>query len=524
MIDTALLLTTSGKLSSEKLKQLSQEQKDFLLSSTQARSLAEAVYLAHYGIAPGTCELCGNVADFKSFRAGYRRFCSTKCSANSTKTQIARKNTCLAKYGVEHVSQSPEVKQKTIDTCLTRYGVEHHLQNPEVLQKRAETNKQRYGGTSPNASADIKQKIKNTNLARYNAVAPMGHPVVRDKTRVAQIKSWLPSKLEKLSETVTPVFDVSEYSSIETPVAWKCVDCGHEFLSHLKYGKTPRCYKCYPAHISKGEQEIADFITSLGFAVEQQNKTLIAPHHLDIVIPDKKICVEFNGIYYHSKHPKTYHLHKTQAAEHLGYQLLHVFEDEWRDKKSCIQNMLRSKLGVLQRIYARCCVVEQLNAHEESAFLTQHHLQGYTKSKVCYGLKYNGTTVAVMSFRRPRFTKNAEWELLRYASSATIVGGASKLLSVFEKQNLPQSLISYADRRWSTGNLYRTLGFDEQAPTPPGFYYTDYQRRYNRMNFQKHKLANKVATFDPALTEEANMNANGYYRIYDSGHRVFVKQ
>ena len=501
MIDTAALLTKTGKLSSERLRQLSSEQKDLLLSQTNAETLTEAVYLAHYQATKGQCEKCGARTAFKSFTAGYRRFCSAKCSANAPSTKQAREQTCLVEYGARSASAADSVRAKTKQTLQKRYGVAHHLQNPDILAQRSKTNQQRYGGN-----------------------APMSSSVVKEKARQSQLQQWLPSKLDQLSTAVVPAFTLSDYTSIEAQLSWHCVECGHQFESHLKYGKTPRCYKCYPAHISKGEQEIADFIVDLGLDVEQQNRTLIAPHHLDIVVPARKVCVEFNGIYYHSKHPKNYHLHKTNAVEALGYQLIHIFEDEWRDSREKIQSMLRSKLGVLPKIHARKCRVVELDFAQETAFFNAHHLQGYTKSKACYGLTFNGYLVAAMSFRRPRFTKKVAWELLRYAGSATVVGGASRLLAAFEKQYRPESLISYADRRWSCGNLYRSLGFAELASTPPGFYYTDYQRRYNRMRFQKHKLAQQLPTFDPALTEEANMNANGYYRIYDSGHRVFIKQ
>ena len=524
MIDTAALLTKTGKLSSERVRQLSSDEKGSLLSQTGAESLAEAVYLAHYRTTRGQCEKCGAFTAFKSFTAGYRRFCSAKCSANAQTTKQAREQTCLAEYGTRFASAAKQVQEKVTKTMLERYGVEHHLKRVDILEQRSKTNQQRYGGNAPMSSSAVKEKTRRTNQQRYGGNAPMSSSAVKEKTRRSQLRQWLPAKIERLSTAVSPAFALGDYTSIEAQLSWRCVECGHQFKSHLKYGKTPRCYKCYPAHISKGEQEIADFISSLGFVVEQQNRTLIAPHHLDIVIPERRVCVEFNGIYYHSKHPKNYHLHKTNSVEALGYQLIHIFEDEWRDSREKTQTMLRSKLGVLPKIHARKCRVVALDSAREAAFFNAHHLQGYTKSKVCYGLTFNGELVAAMSFRKPRFTKKVAWELLRYASSATIVGGASRLLAAFEKQHQPESVISYADRRWSCGNLYRALGFDELAPTPPGFYYTDYQRRYNRMRFQKHKLAQQLPTFDPALTEEANMNANGYYRIYDSGHRVFIKQ
>jgi len=45
--------------------------------------------------------------------------------------------------------------------------------------------------------------------------------------------------------------------------------------------------------------------------------------------------------------------------------------------------------------------------------------------------------------------------------------------------------------------------------------------RVNRMNFQKHKLKNKIQNFNEELTEYENMLNNGYDRIWDCGNFKF---
>jgi hypothetical protein len=66
-----------------------------------------------------------------------------------------------------------------------------------------------------------------------------------------------------------------------------------------------------------------------------------------------------------------------------------------------------------------------------------------------------------MTFSKPRFNRNYEYELVRFASKlgCQVIGGASKLLKYFERNYNPKSLISYADRRYSNGKLYYSLGF-----------------------------------------------------------------
>ena len=58
--------------------------------------------------------------------------------------------------------------------------------------------------------------------------------------------------------------------------------------------------------------------------------------------------------------------------------------------------------------------------------------------------------------------KNNEWNLSRFCNKAgyNIIGGASKLLNNFIKNNEVYRIISYADKDWSIGSLYYTLGFE----------------------------------------------------------------
>ena len=68
----------------------------------------------------------------------------------------------------------------------------------------------------------------------------------------------------------------------------------------------------------------------------ENDKTLIYPLELDIVIPEKKIAIEFNGIYWH-KNKKGYHNMKSTRCEKIGYRLIHIWEDEWREKNNEIK-------------------------------------------------------------------------------------------------------------------------------------------------------------------------------------------
>lgn len=254
---------------------------------------------------------------------------------------------------------------------------------------------------------------------------------------------------------------------------------------------------------------------------------MIRPLELDIYLPDKNVAIEFDGLYWHSEENgkgEEYHLSKTEECENIGIHLLHVFEDEWNDKQEIVKDRIRSILGFNGRIFARKCVVKELDAKECKEFLDANHLQGYYNAKHRYGLIYEGELVATMTFGKPRFNKNYDYELMRYSCriGCNVVGGAGKLLAHF-RRNHEGSIVSYADRRYSDGNVYERLGFVKVGVSQPNYWYVRNGEKLSRYQCQKHKLAKLLGDgYDENISEHENMRLNGYDKIYDCGNLVYV--
>jgi hypothetical protein len=292
------------------------------------------------------------------------------------------------------------------------------------------------------------------------------------------------------------------------------------------------CPKCFHAlGKSKGESSLVSFIKEnySGWIIEN-DRSILAGKELDIVLPDIGISIEYNGGYWHSEHKvtSTYHLNKTEDVESFGYRLIHVHEYHWINKSEIVKSRLLNLLGKSTKLYARKCIGKRLDYFPKE-FLNNNHLQGAgSPTGINYGLFYDNTLVAVMTFTKSRFRREYTHELVRYASilNMTIIGGASKLLKMFEKEVLPESLVSYAARDYSNGNLYYTLGFDLIDKTQPGYAYTKRgdSTEFSRHSFKKSMLEAKLPVYDSRLSEQENMAANGYYKIYDSGNLVFGKQ
>jgi hypothetical protein len=180
-------------------------------------------------------------------------------------------------------------------------------------------------------------------------------------------------------------------------------------------------------------------------------------------------------------------------------------------------------LGLIEnKIYARKCEIREVKTNEKTLFLNNNHIQGAVGSLVNIGCYYNNELVSLMCFSKKRvILKNKDeddkYELIRFCNKldTNVIGGASKLLSYFINNYKPKEIISYADRRWSTGNLYDKLGFKFDNYSKPNFYYVINDTREHRIKYQKHKLIQKG--FDKDKTEDEIMSENGIYRIYDCG-------
>lgn len=124
-----------------------------------------------------------------------------------------------------------------------------------------------------------------------------------------------------------------------------------------------------------------------------------------------------------------------------------------------------------------------------------------------------------MTFAKPRFSNKYDYEIIRFCSSISVVGAASKLFKYFVNKYKPTSVLSYSDSRWGTGSVYKQLGF-EYKTTTVGYTYTDYKQRYSRNQFQKHKLVE--IGYDSNLSESEIMKSRGYDRIWDCGQTSWV--
>lgn len=316
----------------------------------------------------------------------------------------------------------------------------------------------------------------------------------------------------------------TNFSRVSDKIQVKCPVHGtFEVSAHNHLYDGVGCQKCMAAaHRSGIEAELLAAFPS----AESNNRSVLGGKEIDILI-DGRVGVEVNGRYWHTedkgKH-KNYHKDKLELAKEKGVQLLQFNDDEVERNLELVKSMINSKLGRYNsRVYARKCKLVTLTRNEANQFLQANHLQGDCVSSVQLGLRYEDELVAVMTFGKPRFTKQFDWELLRFASKrgVKVIGGAGKLLAEFRRGH-SGTIVSYANKRWSDGAMYNALGFTLVRDSEPNYIWFNGDTAFSRYACQKHKLPKLLGDrFDPNLTERENMERAGFSRMWDCGNLIY---
>lgn len=393
-------------------------------------------------------------------------------------------------------------------------------------------------------NAETKIKIKHNTCGNIYAVRPSSF-LHGNRCPKCSFKR----KSNEEFQTEVFVLVGNEYSFLEpykdsdTNILIKHNTCGYVWTArptNFLSGKV-RCPLCSKKGISKIQKEISDFIKSLGLEVENDKRFYINNHkfqELDIYIPSLRIGIEYDGFYWHSEKNnysiknKNYHIDKTNFFKKKSIRVIHIFEDEWKNKKEIVKTKLRHilKKSNSEKIYARDCFIKEINSKEKNEFLERYHIQGKDISTIKLGLfeKNNNVLVGVMTFGKRRIslgnTKKKGYELLRYATSKNAVGGFSKLLKYSIDTLKLDNIITYADLRWSSLNDNVYLKFFKFVHcSQPNYWYIYGSKKYHRYNFRKQILKKKFPNlYKDTLTEFQIMDKTKYLRVWDCGNAVYI--
>lgn len=308
---------------------------------------------------------------------------------------------------------------------------------------------------------------------------------------------------------------------------WKCPQ-GHSHYAEngnrIAGSQCPTCSK----RVSRAESHIAQFVQDLLLddLVLTSDRSIIRPFELDIVVPSRKVAVEFNGVYWRSEaqgKEKWYHHEKWKRCQAQGYQLIQVWEDTWEDRPEAVKAMIASKLGANQRkrVFGRNTSVVTVPLTDARQFLEEHHIQGWTRASAYLGLEHPDLgLVAVCAFK----ISKREVVLERYATSVHVIGGQSKLLAAFDRVYAYDRMVTFADLEVSDGNLYEQTGWVRDKDLLPDYRYIVDSRRVHKFNFRIARFkTDPLLEYKEGMSERELALLNGLSRVWDSGKVRYVR-
>lgn len=465
---------------------------------------------------------CNKVTKWGGWRVGYSKYarghnasedtcftdpdviraCSQKRSDGYKSGKYKVWNDGLTKETSEKVaSMSVKISKAQQDKITSDDFVPWQKLYPDIAKqsviKGVETKKQKFAlgeikvwneGLTKETSEIVKQVSEKIKLTWVTRGRTIGRRLSAEEFR---------KKLDKLiAGKFECSIDESKYYNVKNgkfPVT--CLNCkkvSEKSLYELK--AVSACFHCRPRE-SKGQLEVFEYVKSLRDDAVLSDREVIAPYELDVYVPSAKLGIEYDGIYWHSSYvskDENRSQKKKNMASDTGVNFISIYEDEWRDKRSIVESMIKHRLGVdMRKFNARSLSVREVPQHERKVFLENNHLEGDVRAQIAFGLYNTDELLAVVSLRKPFHEKYAASyvELARCAclKDCNVRGWLGKLSAEAFKyaSKTNRKLMTYVDNRVGTGSSYKSSGWQlTVADTGPRFWWTDYYNRYNRFKYR----------------------------------------
>ena len=384
---------------------------------------------------------------------------------------------------------SVEANKKKLSKSLKAY----HRNNPNAYAKQVKAQETFWNSER---GSEVKQHLSKKAIDRWDNNEEYRNAVIEGHQEYWQSEEFR----QRCAENGRKVWDIPEEERRK------------KFASFGRVGSVP----------NKNFAELLD----------KNNINYESEFYIDHYIYDFKVdnnLIEINPFPFHNVtfspfgDPKgeTYHYDKTLTAIENGYRCIHVWD--WDDVNRIIE-LLKPR----EKLYARKCIIKEVQKDEAVSFIDNFHIQGSTKTDrskdtIRLGLYFEDKLVSIITFGKPRYNKNYEYELIRYCSSHNIIGGAEKLFKNFIKTYKPNSVISYCDFSKFTGMTYEKLGFTQENLRISSHWYHPKTKKHITDNLLRRYGADKLigTNYGKGTNNKEILIENGFFEIKDSGQITY---
>ena len=482
---------------------------EYLCEKYPNNHIKEALYMFYNGIdSVPLCKTCKKPVKFHGYYYGFSKYCCQKCAQVDEEVREKLKHTNIEKYGHDYLNK---FSKKGKETKKRLYGDANYNNN----EKSKQTCLERYGGDNPMKNKDIQEKSKQTCLERY------GSPLYLTSD---EYQSKRAECFEKSKRTMFERYGheyPSQIPELKEKIKQTCLE---------RYGVDYACMR-KEAHNSRNANSLPNlkFRNLLEkYGIQYETEKYLNGKTFDFCCGN--IMIEINPSPTHNINwnpfggklmDKNYHFEKTKLAKDNGYKIINIWD--WDDQEKVVKS-----LCTREKIYARNCIIKLINTKELNIFLNNYHYQNTCKNqKIKLGLYYNEELVQVMTFGKPRYNKNYEYELIRLCTKFgyDVVGGASKLFKYFLDNYNPQSILSYCDNSKFDGKIYEILGFKLKSIGVPSRHWYNYKdSTHITDNLLRQRGFDQIfgVNFGKGISNEELMRSYGFIEIYDAWQSLWV--
>lgn len=306
-------------------------------------------------------------------------------------------------------------------------------------------------------------------------------------------------------------------------------EIGCDFSTVLAYCRKHEIEITHGYQYSEIEVDVRRYLDSLSVSYETNYVGLYNDkREVDIFIQSHNVAIEVNGLRWHCELHKDRLYHKRKCDQLApNIRLIQITDYQWIHKQEICKSIIRSALGLNQRIYARKCRIEVHNkATTEIKSLFEHnHIDGFVGGNLYIVSRHNGQLICGAIFGSARFDNQNVDELIRFVTRVgiTCVGGFSKIIKAYRHLRPNTQLISYVNKSLFNGKMYANTDQWERLPdTDVGYFWTNGNDIISRFKAMKKNMAAWNAQYDRSLTEAENMHQLKYYRYFDAGNQRYV--
>lgn len=197
-----------------------------------------------------------------------------------------------------------------------------------------------------------------------------------------------------------------------------------------------------------------------------------------------------------------------------------LIDHEWYGRFPNVINMLKAKLGIAERTYARKLTAEYTLAPEAREFMDAHHVMGFGVGT--HYIVLRDDTGFVCGCGIFKALPNGEYDNVRLAFHGHVPGGMSKIIKFLRQEIGNAPITSYVDSRYADGSGHESIGFEHRGMTPVGYrwVFPDRTQHYRYLSNQ-NKIVRNLLYIMPDRSVTENIAANGVFKMLNPPlHRI----